>query len=162
MENEKLKFLREDFIFQLRHLSPDEKGKWGQMNGQQMIEHFTDAVRNANGKLKLPVLNEGERLVKFREFLMSDRPFSENTRNPLLSDTPTPIKHSTIQEAIAELQVEIEDLVTLFESKSEHTTSNPFFGDLNFEEVVQLLHKHASHHLRQFGLDDQMTATTNT
>jgi hypothetical protein len=32
------------------------------------------------------------------------------------------------------------------------TTRNPFFGDLNFAENVHLLHKHALHHLRQFGV----------
>ncbi len=45
-----------------------------------MVEHLTDAVKNASGKLILPVLNEGEKLQKFKEFLMSDIPFKENTK----------------------------------------------------------------------------------
>ena len=36
-----------------------------------------------------------------------------------------------------------------------HITTNPIFGDLDFAANVQLLHKHALHHLRQFGLVDQ-------
>jgi len=30
---------------------------------------------------------------------------------------------------------------------------NPFFGDLNFEQNVALLYKHAVHHLKQFGIE---------
>lgn len=33
-----------------------------------MVEHVADAVKNANRKLALPLLNEGERLQKSREF----------------------------------------------------------------------------------------------
>lgn len=150
--NEKLHFLQNDFIFLLKHLAPDAKGKWGVMNGQQMVEHFIDVLKSASGKLKLPVLNEGERLEKFRAFLMSESPFKENTKNPLLSDSPASTRHSTMQGAIAELQLEMNDLVSLFEGNPTFTTKNPFFGELNYEEVIQLLHKHAIHHLKQFGL----------
>ncbi len=50
-----------------------------------MVEHFTNAVKNASGKLILPILNEGENLQKFREFLMSDIPFKQNTKNAMMS-----------------------------------------------------------------------------
>jgi len=39
-----------------------------------------------------------------------------------------------------------------FENDHNLVTRNPLFGDLNFEQNVQLLHKHALHHLRQFGV----------
>ena len=149
---EKLDFLQNDFIFHLKHLAPDARGKWGVMNGQQMVEHFSASVRNASGKLKLPVVNEGEKLQKFRTFLMSETPFKENTKNPLLKETPVKSRHSTMQAAIAELQQEIDDFVSTFQKNPQHKTQNPFFGELNFEENVQLLHKHAVHHLKQFGL----------
>jgi hypothetical protein len=152
MTPEKLNFLQNDFIFHLKHLAPDATGKWGVMNGQQMVEHFSDAVRNASGKLKLPVVNEGEKLQKFKTFLMTENPFKENTKNPLLKDTPSKCRHSIMQTAIAELQQEINDFVSTFQKSPEHKTQNPFFGALSFEENVQLLHKHAVHHLKQFGL----------
>ena len=152
MNNDKLEFLLNDFIFKLKHLAPDAKGKWGVMSGQQMLEHFIDAVRNASGKLKLPQVNEGERLQQFRNFLMSETPFKENTKNQFLSEIPPPTRHSTMQSAIAELQQELNDFKKLFEENPGHTTVNPFFGELDFAGNVQLLHKHAVHHLKQFGL----------
>ena len=149
---DKLSFLKNDFIFLLKHLAPDAKGRWGKMNGQQMVEHFTGAVRNATGKLKFNLVNEGEKLEQFRTFLMSEAPFPENTRNPLLSEEPTPIRHSTMQNAIAELQTELNDFYKYFESHPGATTLNPFFGELTFEQNVRLLYKHARHHLKQFGM----------
>lgn len=155
MDTAKLEFLQKEFIFLLRHLGPEERGKWGKMNGQQMVEHYIDAVRNASGSLPLPQVNQGERLEKFRQFLMSDKPFKENTPNPLLSDEPTPLKYQTLQDAIIVLEEELSKLVRKFEETPGLTTSNPFFGDLDYEQVIQLLHKHAMHHLHQFGLGDK-------
>jgi hypothetical protein len=152
MMDDKLEFLRNDFIFNLKHLAPDATGLWGVMNGQQMVEHFSEAVKNASGKLKLPQVNHGEKLEKFRRFLMSDKPFNQNTKNPLLGETPPAAKHSTIQAAIAELQQEIDHFIETFKKNPQLTTQNPFFGQLTFEENVQLLYKHAQHHLKQFGL----------
>ncbi len=119
---EKLNFLKNDFIFLLKHLAPDAKGKWGVMNGQQMIEHFSDAVRNASGKLKLPQTYEGEKLQQYRTFLLSEAPFPENTRNPLLNETPSPLRQRTIQAAIVELETELNDFYEIFRKQPELTT----------------------------------------
>jgi hypothetical protein len=40
----------------------------------------------------------------------------------------------------------------VFQENHMQQTRNPFFGDLNFEENVHLLYKHALHHLKQFGV----------
>ncbi|MGH2564636.1 MAG: hypothetical protein ACRDE5_08990 [Ginsengibacter sp.] len=64
MTDSKENFLKEDLIATLKKLNPNEKERWGVMNAQQMVEHFADALQNANGKLVLPLLNEGERLQK--------------------------------------------------------------------------------------------------
>ena len=149
---DKLNFLKNDFIFLLKHLAPDAKGKWGVMKGQQMVEHFSQAVRNATGKLKLPIVNEGEKLQQYRTFLMSEAQFPENTRNSLLKETPEPLKHPTMQNAIEELQQELNHFFQDFENDPDKTTLNPFFGELTFEQNIRLLYKHAQHHLKQFGL----------
>lgn len=152
MDQEKIDFLKNDFIFLLKHLAPDAAGQWGRMNGQQMVEHFVDVVKIANGRLTLPMINADKKLEKARAFVPSDKPFPQNLRNPLLDETPAPAKKSTMQAAIEELQQELKYFFDVFEQQPAHTTSNPFFGDLTFEHNVQLLHKHAVHHLRQFGL----------
>ena len=87
-----------------------------------------------------------------KEFLMSDRPFAENVKNPLLSEDPRPLHYKTIQAAIGGLQQEMISFFEAFENNPSLLTRNPFFGDLNFEENVQLLYKHSLHHLRQFGV----------
>ena len=55
----------------------------------------------------------------------------------------------------AEGKYDFEDMLLwvneAFEKNPDLVTRNPFFGDLNFEQSVQLLYKHALHHLRQFG-----------
>lgn len=154
MDVEKLDFLRNKFVQVLQNLQPDAKGKWGVLNGQQMVEHFSDALRNASGKLHLPRVTPDEHLPKMREFLLSEKPFKENTKNPLMGEQPPPAKHAAMQDSINELQQELNDFFTAFESNPALITGNAFFGELNYEQNVHLLHKHAQHHLKQFGLID--------
>lgn len=152
MINAKEEFLKHDFIPLLRKLHQDEKGRWGIMTAQQMVEHFTDAVKNASGKLVLPQLNEGERLQKSREFLMSDIPFKENIDNPLIPKEGIPHRQPDLKSAINKLEKELEHFFGVFEKNPDLKTGNAFFGQLDYNMNIQLLHKHAQHHLRQFGL----------
>lgn len=149
---EKEAFLKHDFIPLLRKLQGNETAKWGVMNAQQMVEHFADAVKNASGKLILPSLNEGERLQKSREFLMSENPFKENTANPLIPEKGIPLRQPDITFAIDKLQKELDYFFEEFDKNPEFVTGNAFFGNLDYKMNIQLLHKHALHHLRQFGL----------
>jgi hypothetical protein len=152
MNTSKEIFLKEDFISLLEKLKGDEKGKWGIMNAQQMVEHFADAVKNANGKLILPALNEGEKLQKFRHFLMSEEPFKENTKNPLIPKEGITLRQRDLPSAINKLKKELDYFFEVFEKHPELKTGNAFFGELDYDMNIQLLHKHAMHHLKQFGL----------
>ena len=60
-----------------------------------------------------------------------------------------------MQGAIGALQLELIYFFEAFEKNPALITRNPFFGDLNFEQNVQLLYKHALHHLRQFGVEPE-------
>ena len=155
MSIEKENFLRTRLITYLQQLNPATQPKWGRMNVQQMIEHYAgDAVRNASGRLKTDkILTPAENLERMREFMMSDKPFKENTINPLMGEEPVPLRYNTIQAAIGALQQEVIYFFEAFEKNPQLITRNPFFGDLNFEQSVQLLYKHALHHLRQFGVE---------
>ena len=152
MNEEKKKFLKEDFIPLLYKLDANAKGNWGVMNGQQMVEHFADAVKNASGNLILPVVNSGERLEKSRVFLMTELPFKENTKNPLIGEQPFPLRKASINAAIQKLQDELNYFFEVFDNNPSLKTNNSIFGELDYAMNVQLLHKHALHHLRQFGL----------
>ena len=152
MNEMKLKFLKNDLVFHLKHLAPDATGKWGVMTGHQMVEHFTDMIRIASGRKQYNGNIDEEIMKKSYAFMMTDKPFRENTKNPLLPDMPPPVTNNTMQQAIEELKQELNYLFERYENNPGLRVNNPFFGDLNFEEQVQLLHKHAIHHLKQFGL----------
>ncbi|HWR33170.1 MAG TPA: hypothetical protein VN451_06585 [Chitinophagaceae bacterium] len=155
MSLEKENFLRTKLIVCLQRLHPATTPRWGKMNVQQMIEHYGgDAVRNANGRLKIDtILTPSENLERMKEFLMSDKPFKENTKNPLMGEEPVPLRYKTVQGAIGALQQELIYFFEVYEKTPDMITRNPFFGDLNFDQNLQLLHKHALHHLRQFGME---------
>ena len=109
MSFEKENFLRTKLIRYLQQLDPATPPRWGKMSVQQMIEHFTeDAVRVANGHRKFDsIITPPERLQRMREFIMSDKPFKENTKNPLLNEEPAPLRYKTVQAAIGALQQEL-------------------------------------------------------
>jgi hypothetical protein len=155
MSFEKENFLRTKLVPYLQRLDPATPPRWGKFSVQAMIEHFAgDALRNANGRLPIDkIITPPDRLDRMREFLMSDKPFKENTKNPLLGEEPEPLHFKTVQAAIGALQQELIGFFEVYEKDPNKVTRNPFFGDLNFEQNVQLLYKHALHHLRQFGVE---------
>lgn len=155
MENIQAKaaFLKNDYVNLLSSLAPDTKGLWGKMNVHQMIEHMSYSFRQGNGKDPYSIITPEENVPKMQAFLMSDKPFRENTPNVLIGDNTLPVKHAKIQESLNELQSEIDYFIDLFTKEPGKIITNPFFGNLNYAMWVQLLHKHAWHHLRQFGIE---------
>ncbi|MBO9633803.1 MAG: DinB family protein [Chitinophagaceae bacterium] len=152
MNQQKVNFLKNEFVFKLKHLAPDAKGAWGKMNGQQMVEHMAEMLKVANGRLHQPALPDKERVEKAHAWLLTDKPFRENTINPLLPEEPRPEEYNTMQQAIEAVQKELDHFFEVFEATPGLRIENPAFGNLDFEEQVQLLYKHAQHHLKQFGL----------
>jgi hypothetical protein len=153
MENlaEKVHFLKHEYIPALTGLDADAPRKWGKMNVQQMIEHMIEYVRIANGRVPMETITPEDRVPRMQAFLASEKTFAENTPNSLMPEEPTPARLATKAEAISELQSEIDHFFEVHGTDPDRKTANPFFGALNFEQQVQLLHKHATHHLRQFG-----------
>lgn len=151
--DEKAQFLRNRLIPLLKNLPTETPAAWGKMTVQQMIEHFSDTMRIASGKaVYTDVLTPPEHLDKYRSFLESEKPFRENTKNPLMPEVPAPVRNPSKAEAIKELKEETLFFFSVFEKNNLQVTRNPIFGDLNFEQNVQLLYKHAAHHLKQFGV----------
>ena len=93
-----------------------------------------------------------EQTEKVRSFFLGEKPFRENTTNHLLPDIPPPCTNATMEESIKEMEQELNEFFASFENNPQHKTVNPFAGEFNYEEWVQLLHKHFVHHLGQFGL----------
>jgi hypothetical protein len=148
----KLNFIQNEFPQLVATLKPDAKGNWGVLNAQQMVEHMSDSIRIATGKDNQPLHTPIEKVEAMKTFAMSDKEFRPNTKNALMSETPSPTRFKSINESIVELKNTINDFINYFETNKGATLTNPFFGELNFEEWITLLHKHAVHHCKQFGL----------
>jgi hypothetical protein len=154
MNAEKSYFLKSSFVPLLKQIPAVTKPLWGKMTLQQMIEHFSDSVRIASGEnIHQTIVTPEDKLPAMQSFLMSNKPFKENTRNPLMPEVPAPVKNESIKKAIEELEAEIAHFFSVFDANEHLTTRHPLFGDLNFEMNVQLLYKHAVHHLKQFGVN---------
>jgi hypothetical protein len=152
-QEDKVRFLQTEFTPLVKQISSDALPAWGKMTLQQMVEHFSDAVRIASGKSTVKeIVTPAGNIPKMQEFLMSDKPFKENTLNPLMPEVPVPVRNKSIELAITELQKELDYFLMVFDKNQHQLTRNPFFGDLNYQQNVQLLYKHAQHHLRQFGV----------
>jgi len=151
MNQIKADFLQHKFADLCADLNPQTAPAWGKMNVQQMVEHMADYVRIASGKTPMEIVTEAERLPRMQAFLASEKPFPENTPNVLMPDTPPPFRNATMALAIEELRSEINYLFHQISLQPEKQLPNPFFGLLNWDMQVQLLHKHGTHHLRQFG-----------
>jgi len=155
MENQdqKIDFLKNRYVAILSGLDTATPGKWGKMNVRQMTEHMIDYVRIASGKTLMEIVTPADMLPKMQGFLASEKPFRENTPNSLMPEEPLPVKYATRQDALNELQAEIDHFFEVHGQDVSRVTPNPFFGNLVFSQQVQLLHKHAVHHLRQFGVE---------
>lgn len=152
MNQEKLDFITHRLVPLLKNLSADTGMKWGKMNPQQMVEHISGFFRVSANKLHFPLVTPEDQLPKFKAFLQSDKEFRENTKAPVLPEEPQPVQFAGLEDAILDLEKEVNDFILLFTNDSTLTTQHPVFGDLNFDEWVLLHYKHVVHHLKQFGL----------
>ena len=152
MTSEKRSFLEKEIIPRLEPLKGNETGRWGKMSAQQMVEHLSAFFQVATGKIHFPLTTPAEHLPKYKEFLMSDKEFRENTKAPVLPEEPLPLKFATMNDAIEDLRKSVNDFFNYFVNGTSKTTLHPAFGELNFDEWVQLHHKHVVHHLKQFDL----------
>jgi hypothetical protein len=71
----------------------------------------------------------------------------------VLPEEPLPLRSGSMDEALAELEREVSSFFDYFSENQQKKTLHPAFGELNFEEWVQLHHKHVKHHLKQFGVE---------
>ncbi len=155
MTEQKMEFLSKKYIGILKNLPIDAQAVFGKMNVHQMIEHMAWSFKIANGKMVFESKQPPELTEKLHRFMMSDRPFADNTPNPNLPDNPAAPITNSLEIALAELENEIAYFIKVFGNDANLRIENPFFGYLNYDEQVHLLHKHALHHLRQFGVGQE-------
>ena len=155
MSNSAEQFLKKDLLSILKQLKPDQKAVWGKMDAQQMVEHLRDVCKVANGKIVLPLYNnDPAQLAKARAFLMSDLPFQENLRVPVMPEEPRAHKYAGMEEAIAKTMEELGEVFKVYADDPHLVLMHPMFGALNYTEQLHYLEKHIRHHLRQFEMVD--------
>jgi hypothetical protein len=150
MNNEQ--FITQELIPLLRRLDGSEQGAWGVLSAQGMVEHLTNSFGEAWNRIPRSLQTPAEALPKWREFALSDKEFRPNTKNAMMSEAPTPLRHATITDAVKELEQEVASFVAYHKANPGINVMNPFFGELSYDEWLHLGHKHARHHLRQFHL----------
>ena len=147
---EKLYFLKNTFPSLVSKADPSTPPVFGKMNLQQMVEHMSDSVRDAYGITNRPLVTPEEKVPAMKAFVMSDREFKPNTKNSLMGEDPDPLRKSSLSDALDEYNAELQNFINHFHGREHIEVVNPFFGPLNYEGWIQLLHKHAVHHCRQF------------
>ncbi|MBU3677270.1 MAG: hypothetical protein FGM54_08870 [Chitinophagaceae bacterium] len=152
-EDVRILFFKTRYTKLLALLPETQAPVFGKMNVLQMIEHMAYAFRQAMGLVPLPPVGDEALRAKMLAFVRSDKPFRDNTPNQYLPEQPLPARFTNRTAAIADLTEAMQGFFSFFNQHPNQIVANPFFGDLNFEDSLQLLYKHALHHLRQFGLD---------
>lgn len=154
MDVQKLNFVTKESVLLFKNLSADSMGKWGKMNAQQTVEHLAAFFNVSAGKIKFDLVTPVEHLPKYKEFLLSDKEFRENTKAPtsVIGEEALPLLYANMEAALEKLTESIAAFENYFKDEPLKTTLHPVFGELNFEEWVLLHHKHITHHAKQFGL----------
>jgi len=159
MDQQKNDFISNTFFSLVAELPGETKGKWGKMNAQQMIEHIRDFFNISIGQNRFGLVTPEEHLPKYKEFLLSDKQFRENTKAPssVLGEEPMPIRFGSMNDAVDALQKTVSAFNEFFKNNPGKKTTHPVFGPLDYDEWVLLHYKHVNHHLRQFGILPSLT-----
>ncbi len=154
MHEEKLTFIKNDLFSLLNNITSETNAKWGKMNAQQMVEHLAAIFNVSTEKIIFDLVTPEEHLPKYKEFLLSDKIFRENTKAPvtIIGEEPLPFQYQSYNEAVENLHEAVENFEIFFKDTPERKSLHPVFGMLNFDEWILLHYKHVTHHLRQFGM----------
>ncbi len=122
----KAEFLQKELVVQLAKIPAGMAPLWGTMQAQQMVEHMSDSVRIANGRDPQDCITLPDHLPKMMAFLHSDKAFKENTPNSLMSETPAPCRFDRMEDALGELQAELNEFINVFDEDKRKIITNPF------------------------------------
>ena len=146
-------FLDEDLLRKLlSKLNKHSKPIFGNMNGQQMVEHLSLVTQIANGNFKVDVSISEDKAAKRKTFLDSEMELTPGFKASFLSDKPISTKFGSMDEAIDDLISQIQYFTSIFENEKTRKVVHPFFGLLDHEYWKKFQIKHFTHHFKQFEL----------
>lgn len=140
-----------EIIQRLDKLTADSKPIWGEMSAQRMVEHLTDTVKIASGKVKFPMVTPEDKLEKMIGFLDSDKPMAKNI-DVVFAKKNEELRNEEIELAIDEFLLEWIDFEEHYASGDNVTEIHPYYGPLNYDQWCKLNAKHMTHHFEQFGI----------
>ncbi len=133
-------------------LSADKQPLWGSMNATRMVEHITDTLHLAMGRLpEIKLSIPEDKIPKAQAFLFSEHPLPRDFQAPFAKPN-TPNRHDELSDAIDEFTLTWIEFDDFYEQNPEQKVLHPSFGELNYEMWMRLHQKHLTHHLQQFGL----------
>ena len=135
-----------------KRLKTETKPQWGGMNAIGMVEHITDSLNLAQGKIKgIELKIPEDKIPKAMGFLMSDHPMPKNFKAPY-GEADLENRNATLEDAISEFEAQWSEFEKHFEENQGVRHLHPSFGNLNKEEWLRVHSKHLTHHFQQFGL----------
>ncbi len=138
----------------LNKLTADTSPKWGKLSAQTMVEHLEYTYRIASGEIQdFEIATPEKILEKVRNTLYNYKKMPQEHMFPLASESKIEqVKHSNLEEAIAQFHEARNNYLAYFEEHPQAKTKNVVFGELNRYEWYLLERKHLNHHFEQFGL----------
>ena len=149
-----MKYIQTDLETILHHfdqLTAETKPLWGTMNAQAMVEHLTDSIKMAYGKISFPIQVPEEKIEKMQAFLMSDKPFPQEFKASFVPEV-IELRHEEIELAVDEFVLEWIDYEEFYAANPKATNPHPYYGNLDYVMWEQTHAKHITHHLTQFGI----------
>ncbi len=116
-----------------------------------MVEHLTDTIRIATGKISQPLLIPEDKIEKMQGFLETDKPMARNIEVPFAPKNAA-LRNEDNELAIDELVEEWILFEDLYNTNPGLRANHSFYGELNFQQWRKLNDKHLNHHFEQFGL----------
>lgn len=143
--------VKEQLLNRLNQLSPQSKAKWGSMTVEQMLAHMNDAFKICLG-MKEAKDNSNflwQRII----FPVAVYAIPGFPRNSATAKELNQHKEGTkARDFYTEIEF-LKKLIDVFnEREGEKMKPHPMFGKLTKQQWRDLLVKHLSHHLKQFGV----------
>jgi oxepin-CoA hydrolase / 3-oxo-5,6-dehydrosuberyl-CoA semialdehyde dehydrogenase len=145
-------FFDQMFINCIDDLAEDAQPLWGTMTAQQMLEHLIWAFECSTGVVNATCRTPENLLDRTKVFLFDNRQTPRNFKNPLLGDTPPPLRFASFAEAKDALQTELARFIDHFREQPDAIHVHPIFGPIGAGEWQRSHFKHCYHHLLQFGV----------
>ncbi len=143
---------KQDLIDRLHQLSADQKGNWGIMTPQHMVEHLIVSTKMSNGGLHIPCRLPAEMIPKYRAFLLESDGEMEKGIKAGGIDGLLDLRYPSLDVAIEKLESEIDKFHAYFAANPDAKIENPVLAEIGYADWKIFHKKHYTHHFKQFGL----------